>query len=513
MTSSKILQVWGIKLQNPKNYFDLLRQEWSLSATDLENASGLTRFFRNYIGPIRFVTISFIIVLIAFAYQCYYFYQLLQVSHETSYILHEFTVFGWRVLGLVFFLFAMAMGNIYIMSTLIFKSADMINETLEFRCAKPSNNFSVQCVFSRLNFMISSIEQNRIMIKAFQNDLLEKNSILDQSEKKFRHVINTSPDAILVMDKQWNFIQSNHTAEIMFGYTNEELNTLTPYNLASTSMNNNFVQDVMQQESNEFEFTCTRKDGSNFDVQIRLKKLEERKKDNSYMLAIITDITERKTNIRRLKESLDEKEILLREIHHRVKNNMQIISSMIGVQAISSTNKEVKELLASSQSRILAMMLIHEKLYNTSDIAAIDFGKYSYELMQRLFDTNTSDVNQHITYTVNVKQLILDIDTALYCGLIINELVSNAFKYAFIGQDTGNVNVSITHNPDQSVTLQVTDNGIGMDHDIDISKIKSLGLRLVYKLANFQLKGKFTFSSTPNGTSFDITFIPKKAVK
>jgi PAS domain S-box-containing protein len=505
--------VWGIKLQNPKNYFNLLRQEWSLSATDLESASGLTRFFRNYIGPIRFVTISFIIVLISFSYQCYHFYHLLQATHDAASLLHKFAVFGWTVLGLIFFLFAMAMGNVFIMSTLIFKSADMIDEALEFRCVKPSNNFRVQCVFSRLNFMISSIEQNRIMIKAFQNDLLEKNSILDQSEKKFRHVINTSPDAILVMDKQWNFIQSNHTAEKMFGYTDEELHTLTPYNLASTSMNNNFVQDVMEQESNEFEFTCTRKDGSNFDVQIRLKKLEERKKDNSYMLAIITDITERKTNIRRLKESLDEKEILLREIHHRVKNNMQIISSMIGVQAISSTNKEVKELLASSQSRILAMMLIHEKLYNTSDIAAIDFAKYTYELMQRLFDTNTAEENQHITYAVNIKQLILDIDTALYCGLIINELVSNAFKYAFVGLKKGIITISIAHNPDKSVTLQVTDDGVGMDHDIDISKIKSLGLRLVYKLANFQLKGQFTFISTPTGTSFEITFIPKEAIK
>lgn len=499
--------MWGIKLRYPKDYLRLLRQEWSLNSTDLNNTTGVTRFFRNYIGPIRFVTISFIIILILFGYNFYSTYQSVLYT-QNSYIKDQVLDFGWTLLILLLTLFTVSMVNIFIMSTLIFKSADMIDETLEFRSAKPTKKFSVQCVFSRLNFMIKSIEQNRIMIKAFQNDLMKKNSILDQNEKKFRHVINTSPDAILVMDAQWNFIESNHTAHKMFGYTQDELQLLTPYNLASSSMNNYLIENVMRHEADEFEFVCTRKDGSNFDVQIRLKKLDE-----SYMLAIVTDITERKQNVRRLKESLHEKEILLREIHHRVKNNMQIVSSMIGVQAISSTNQEIKEILGSSQSRILAMMLIHEKLYNTTDIAAIDFGKYTHELIQRLFDTNTSNERQNIIYDIDIDTLILDIDTALYCGLIINELVLNAFKYAFLGRDHGKIKIMILRNLDQTVTLSVSDNGVGMDNKIDISKTKSLGLRLVYKLANYQLRGKFNFESETIGTRFNVNFFPKTPIK
>lgn len=488
---------------NLKEYILRFQQEWSLSAKDLENASALTRFFRNYIGPIRFVTLSFIIILGFMGYHYYQFY--VQLSHQAPNLTNNFYTFGVSSLLLIFLLFVIALGNIFIMTTLIFKSADMIGETLDYPCDSPKNNFSVKCVFSRLNFMISSIELNRSMIKAFQNDLLEKNRILDESEKKFRHVINTSPDAILVMDNQWNFIESNHTAQEMFGYTESELQSLTPYNLASSNVSNCLVEDVMQQETDEFECTCIRKNNSEFEVQIRLKRLE-RGKDDSHMLAIITDITERKKNIIRLKESLDEKEILLREIHHRVKNNMQIISSMLGIQAINSTNPEIKEILSGSQNRIMAMMLIHEKLYNTVDIAAIDFRKYTNELMQRLYDTCTSLNHERITYVVEVDKLILDIDTALYCGLIINELVSNAFKYAFNGREEGQVKVSTECIDGSTIVLSIQDNGVGMDKEIDITRTKSLGLRLVYKLAKFQLKGEFSFSSDSNGTQFHVTF-------
>jgi two-component sensor histidine kinase len=180
---------------------------------------------------------------------------------------------------------------------------------------------------------------------------------------------------------------------------------------------------------------------------------------------------------------------------------------MLGIQAISSTNPEIKEILEGSQSRIMAMMLIHEKLYNTVDIASIDFKKYTHELVQRLYDTCTL-THENITHTIDVEKLILDIDTALYCGLIINELVSNAFKYAFILRDHGNVHVSVISR-NNHVILSVSDNGAGMDNKIDISKTKSLGLRLVYKLSKFQLKGEFSFESSPTGTHFTITFSPK----
>jgi PAS domain S-box-containing protein len=503
-----ILQGWGIKLSHNKFFLKRFWDEWQLGIDNLDDVSAFSRFFRNYVGPIRFVSVSFVLIMAAIAYHYYELYTVLNsdVPLSSSSRNDAFVEFGWNAFALIGLLFLLALSNLFIITQLIFKSADLIGVKLEFACVGPKNSLKVGCVFSRLNFMIKSIEENRKMIEAYQNDLLEKNTILDESEKKFRHVINTSPDAILVMNEEWKFIQSNHTAHEMFGYNDEELQILTPYNLASNSMSNCLIEEVMQQEMDEFECTCIRKDNTEFPVQIRLKKLDS-DKDDTHTLAIITDITERKKNTQRLKESLDEKELLLREIHHRVKNNMQIISSMLGIQAISSTNPEIKEILAGSQSRIMAMMLIHEKLYNTVDIASIDFKKYTYELIQRLYDTCTLN-HEDITHTIDVDKLILDIDTALYCGLIINELVSNAFKYAFLRRDSGNVHVSVISR-NNHVILSVSDNGTGMNNDIDITKTKSLGLRLVYKLSKFQLKGEFSFESSPSGTHFTITFAPR----
>jgi PAS domain S-box-containing protein len=503
-----ISQEWGIKLSHNKFFLQRFWDEWQLGIDNLDEASAFSRFFRNYVGPIRFVSVSFVLIMVAIGYHYHELYTTLGSALPLSASQRQdaFVEFGWKAFALISLLFLLALSNLFIITQLIFKSAEMIGVKLEFARVGSKNSFKVGCVFSRLNFMIKSIEENRRMIQAYQNDLLEKNTVLDESEKKFRHVIDTSPDAILVMNEEWKFIQSNHTAHEMFGYSNEELQFLTPYNLASSSMGNCLIEEVMQQEMDGFECTCIRKDSSEFPVQIRLKKLDS-DKDNTHTLAIITDITERKKNTQRLKESLEEKELLLREIHHRVKNNMQIISSMLGIQAISSTNPEIKEILEGSQSRIMAMMLIHEKLYNTVDIASIDFKKYTHELVQRLYDTCTL-THENITHTIDVEKLILDIDTALYCGLIINELVSNAFKYAFILRDHGNVHVSVISR-NNHVILSVSDNGAGMDNKIDISKTKSLGLRLVYKLSKFQLKGEFSFESSPTGTHFTITFSPK----
>jgi two-component sensor histidine kinase len=203
----------------------------------------------------------------------------------------------------------------------------------------------------------------------------------------------------------------------------------------------------------------------------------------------------------RLKESLDEKEVLLKEIHHRVKNNLQIISSLLNLQGHNIADESVKEAVKEGQSRVKSMALIHQTLYQSDRLARIGFQNYLEQLVG--FLASSYDV-QGIKTSINAYEITLDIDTAIPLGLIVNELVSNAFKYAFDGSDQGTIEVSITDLEKDGYLLTVADNGKGLPADLDISKSKSLGLKLVNILTR-QLKGRLTVKSE-NGTIFEISF-------
>lgn len=490
------------------HYFKSLHTEWSLDGNYDSPASFITHFFRAYIGPFWIITIIFTIFLSLFIQQYFSYTDTLEVlfsntalssielqskiaelnSHYTYYILFLFISF-----------FIIVMINIQIFISMIYTTADLVTEGLKFSCINPGENSKIKCAFARLNYMIGAIKAHHQLIQDYQEDLLQKNKTLDANEQNFRDVINTSPDAILVMDKKGQFIQNNKTAMDMFGYSNDEFTMLTPYDLASDAFK---IEDVMNQAQSEFECICNNKKGEEFMVQIRLKHLENSNEEN--ILAIIRDITKEQASKEIIEESLSQKELLLREIHHRVKNNMQIISSMLGMQALHNKDTTITKILESSQNRIKAMMLIHEKLYETSDINAIDFHKYLKDLIQNLYSTNFLG-DKNISYTIDADELSLDTDTSLYCGLIINELVTNAFKYAFADKEDGVVRISL-HVDNNNVMLSVDDNGSGFKEGYDESFTKTLGLRLVNKLVKYQLKGSLEHINSKEGSCFKIRF-------
>ncbi|HJZ11784.1 MAG TPA: sensor histidine kinase, partial [Acidobacteriota bacterium] len=202
-----------------------------------------------------------------------------------------------------------------------------------------------------------------------------------------------------------------------------------------------------------------------------------------------------------LRASLNEKEVLLKEIHHRVKNNLQVISSLLNLQKSKTKNPDVWNTLNDSQNRVRSMALIHEKLYETKDLARVDFGKYINDLAAALlgsYGVATDRVKLHIRSDVH-----LDIDTAIPCGLIVNELISNALKYAF--PDAGNGEITIDFTKDQSnYSLTVQDNGVGFPKDRDFRTVDSLGMRLVNTLTR-QLEGSIDMENA-SGTTFRIFF-------
>jgi two-component sensor histidine kinase len=234
-------------------------------------------------------------------------------------------------------------------------------------------------------------------------------------------------------------------------------------------------------------------------VKAHLKEIEE------HNIRLNREIDERKLVEEQAKSSLKEKEILVREIHHRVKNNMQIISSLLNLQSQYVKDKESLEMFRESRNRILSMAFVHEKLYQSEDLAKIDFDGYIRSMTQHLLRTCSID-SSAVKLNVNCSDVLLSIDMAVPCGLIVNELISNSLKHAFPEGEKGEITIDFHPDGDNRLTLVVSDTGIGLPEDIDISGAKTLGLQLIKDLVD-QLRGTLEIERD-GGTAFRITFTP-----
>ncbi len=204
-----------------------------------------------------------------------------------------------------------------------------------------------------------------------------------------------------------------------------------------------------------------------------------------------------------LKKSLAEKDVLLREVHHRVKNNMQIISSILSMQSRNIDEPRLKEVLQESQNRIHSMALIHENLYNHKSLANIMFSSYIKSLTGNIARTYSSQ-QENIQFDYQIDDAYLPMDIAIPCGLIINELISNSFKYAFVNKSNGIISIHFKNVKEDEFMLTVSDNGVGIPAEVNIFKTKSLGMKILHKLVQ-QIDGEIKSDFT-NGTKFIINF-------
>lgn len=214
-----------------------------------------------------------------------------------------------------------------------------------------------------------------------------------------------------------------------------------------------------------------------------------------------------------LRRALAEKELLLHELFHRVKNNMQIVWSLLDLQAATIKDPQILDIFRVIQSRVRAMALIHEKLYQVKDLTRISFAGYVEDLVNDLF-ASYGVIPGHIRLKldVDINGDAVPVDTAVPCGLIINELLSNAIKYAFPNGRSGEVRVEL-HASENLYTMVVADNGVGFPRGFDVSQTESLGLRLVYALAQQQLKGRIELPETNVGVEVRITFAVREKSK
>jgi PAS domain S-box-containing protein len=228
--------------------------------------------------------------------------------------------------------------------------------------------------------------------------------------------------------------------------------------------------------------------------------------EGKYLVLLrIADISAQKKSEEQIMQALHEKEILIQEIHHRVKNNMAVISSLLQLQTGYIKDPALVNVFKDSQSRIKSMALIHEKLYQSKTLAKVEMESYVRELTRTLLYTYSAQ-KANIQINTYVDNVYLDINSAVPCGLIINEIISNACKHAFVGRDTGKIDIYFSKHENQ-FQLEVKDNGVGMPEDTDFSNFKSLGMNLVQALSS-QLGARLEIKTT-NGVSFSISFVEK----
>lgn len=347
-------------------------------------------------------------------------------------------------------------------------------------------------------------------------------SSLKESERKFRSLYEATSDAVILLDEK-GFIDCNSATLIMLGLSSkEELLTRKQTDFyPEYQQNKQLSQQLLKTKiakaickgNNHFEWIVKRADKSEFPVEVLLTAMkvgdtfdgEKKSFKNRVIQAVIRDITERKRNEEQIKASLAEKEVLLKEIHHRVKNNLQVISSLLRLQSRYIQDENVMEMLKESQNRVRSMALVHEHLYQSKDLSRIDFSEYIRNLASHVFQAYEVKA-RGVKLTVKVVPVFLNIDTVVPCGLIINELVSNSLKYAFPEESVGDISIDFNYeeNDENKFILEVGDNGIGFPEGLDYKNSGSLGLRLVCSLVR-QLKGEIQRVNEV-GTVFKITF-------
>ncbi len=248
------------------------------------------------------------------------------------------------------------------------------------------------------------------------------------------------------------------------------------------------AEDMMRREKDLLEDLVKQRTSSLVDANKKMKQeIEERRRAEAAVRA-----------------SLKEREILLREIHHRVKNNMQIISSLLRLQAGSVKDEKYAALLQDSQHRIKSMALIHERLYLSENFAMVDFAGYVRGLARDLYRSYEIDPSK-TALKIEVEDVSLGINNAIPCGLIMNELISNSLKHAFAQEGKGELEIAFRSVSGDEVELIVGDNGVGLPDDLDFRNTESMGLHIVTMLAEDQLKGKIELDRTA-GTKFHVRF-------
>ena len=371
------------------------------------------------------------------------------------------------------------------------------------------------------------------MMQAIVRDITrrkEAEEFKNKSIKSYFEIFNTSSDIILILNEANVIIDVNKSAIDKFALSKEDIIGNTLEILTKNKKNNLLLKHLeksWKQGTTRFDWTGINKKGEEFPVEMIFRKgtyfgknvliitgrdLSERLQAEEERLraevaeatttALEKEISERKETEAKLKETVAEGEILLKEVHHRVKNNLQVISSILNLQSSYVKDEYTLNMLKECRDRIKSMSFIHESLYQSKNFSHVDFGDYLKSLCSNLLYSYS--VTGRVSLNFDIEKLFLSLDTSIPCGLIVNELVANALKYAFPNSKKGNIFISLKRKKGGPNLLIIEDDGIGMPKGLNIEETESLGLQLVMTLVD-QIDGKL-YCESVKGTRFLIEF-------
>nr|WP_319374524.1 PAS domain S-box protein [uncultured Methanobacterium sp.] len=390
---------------------------------------------------------------------------------------------------------------------------DQYGEPLEFKIKKKDGNvISAETT----SFLIEIKGQKMVLImgrditeRKKAEEALKLSRIRLSNAMDLAHLANWELDPYKQMfifnDKFYSMLDT--TAEIEGGYHMSIEQYIKKYvhpeeaQFIAEGMKKSFASGEPTFGTN-FENRIIRRDGEIRFLAIHIRVIPATESHSARVYGAVQDITEHKMAEEKLKESLEEKEMLLKEIHHRVKNNLMVISSLLNLQSQYIKDKEALDIFRESQNRARSMALIHERLYQSTDLKRIDFGDYIRTLANDLFHTYVTDPGK-VRLNLNVENLMVDINTTVPLGLIVNELLTNSMKHGFIDGKEGEITINF-HKEKDIFVLTVSDTGVGFPEDLDFRNTSTLGLQLVNNLTR-QIDGKLELNRD-NGTEFKITF-------
>ncbi len=357
-------------------------------------------------------------------------------------------------------------------------------------------------------------DENGVPIGYFSNsrDLsrsLEERSALMQKEAELNAIIQNTDDMILSIDKDYNIIQFNEALRAIVAQRGVEMTTgMSVLEILDPRDHEKVLEiypDVLAGNRRKITEEFFYPDGSPGYVESFYNPIVSGDEITGISI-FASNITERMLKEQKLKDTLNEKEILLQEIHHRLKNNLAVISGMLNLQVVNTDSEEVKRALNDSQSRIKSTAMVHEMLYENESLSDINFANYANRLLVTIKDS-FNQKKDAVTVTVEGDPVSLDLEYAIPCGLILNELVTNAYKHAFKVGENGEINVTFKKENGHYV-LTVADSGQGFENGQSIENSNSTGFTIVNSLVN-QLSGTLSFESD-NGLSCSVKFAVKE---
>ena len=351
----------------------------------------------------------------------------------------------------------------------------------------------------KMEFMVS-LGNDITKRKEAEKHIQEQSRLLDM-------IFQYSLDSLVILDKDYNFVRVTETYARECQRDSSSFPGLNHFELYPSNLEEELEEyrrekKIYNKSERPFIFPDHPEWGTTY-WDLAMVPILDSTGEIELFVFTLKNVTEKKIIQLNLEKSVQEKEILLKEIHHRVKNNLQVISSLLYLQSNKINDPAHIELFRESQNRVSAMALIHEQLYQSNNFAEVDFGEYTHTLIGHLFQTYGID-GTRVRYSIETGSILLDINLAVTCGLILNEIVSNSLKYAFPKSSSGEIQISMKNEPEEDLTLIISDNGIGFPEDFDEDTINSLGLKLIKRMVE-QIQGESTRKTSKNGTTHTIT--------